>query len=80
VIIRIFRPTIHPGKDSEFESFLRNTAIPLVAQQTRAPLPRPSRDRNHAVGELTAVTDRLNLAKVPTPESALDPPGQYQQQ
>jgi heme-degrading monooxygenase HmoA len=34
VIIRIFRPTIHPGKDSEFESFLRNTAIPLVAQQT----------------------------------------------
>jgi hypothetical protein len=23
VIIRIFRPTIHPGKESEFESFLR---------------------------------------------------------
>ena len=33
MIIRIFRPTIHPGKESEFESFLADTAAPLVAQQ-----------------------------------------------
>jgi hypothetical protein len=29
MIIRVFRPTIHPGKEAEFESFLRETAIPL---------------------------------------------------
>jgi heme-degrading monooxygenase HmoA len=33
VIIRVFRPTIHPGKESEFESFLRETAVPLVSRQ-----------------------------------------------
>jgi heme-degrading monooxygenase HmoA len=34
VIIRVFRPTIQPGKQEEFESFLRETAIPLVSQQS----------------------------------------------
>jgi hypothetical protein len=34
VIIRVFRPMIHPGKESEFESFLRDTAVPLVSQQS----------------------------------------------
>jgi heme-degrading monooxygenase HmoA len=34
MIIRVFRPTIHPGKEAEFESFLRATAVPLVSQQT----------------------------------------------
>ncbi len=34
MIIRVFRPTIHPGKESEFESFLRDTAIPLVSRQS----------------------------------------------
>ncbi|HET6758209.1 MAG TPA: antibiotic biosynthesis monooxygenase [Propionibacteriaceae bacterium] len=34
MIIRVFRPTIHPGKEAEFESFLRETAIPLVSQQS----------------------------------------------
>ena len=33
VIIRVFRPTIHPGKEAEFESFLRETAVPLVSRQ-----------------------------------------------
>jgi hypothetical protein len=33
VIIRVFRPTIHPGKEREFEAFLRDTAIPLVSRQ-----------------------------------------------
>lgn len=34
MIIRVFRPTIHPGKEAEFESFLRETAMPLVSQQS----------------------------------------------
>jgi heme-degrading monooxygenase HmoA len=34
MIIRVFRPTIHPGKEAEFESFLRDTAMPLVSQQS----------------------------------------------
>jgi hypothetical protein len=34
VIIRVFRPTIHPGKEDEFEAFLRETAVPLVSQQS----------------------------------------------
>ena len=34
MIIRVFRPTIHPGKEREFESFLQETARPLVSQQS----------------------------------------------
>ena len=34
MIIRGFRPTIHPGKEAEFESFLRETAVPLVSRQS----------------------------------------------
>jgi len=34
MIIRVFRPTIHPGKESEFESFLHSEAIPLVSGQS----------------------------------------------
>ena len=34
MVIRVFRPTIHPGKEAEFESFLRNTAVPLVSRQS----------------------------------------------
>jgi hypothetical protein len=33
VIIRVFRPTIHPGKEQEFEAFLGETAVPLVSRQ-----------------------------------------------
>ena len=33
MIIRVFRPTIHPGKESDFEAFLHDTAIPLVSRQ-----------------------------------------------
>ena len=35
MIIRIFRPTIYPGKESEFESFIRNKALTLLSQQSR---------------------------------------------
>jgi heme-degrading monooxygenase HmoA len=34
VVIRVFRPTIQPGKEREFESFLRDTAVPLVSRQS----------------------------------------------
>jgi heme-degrading monooxygenase HmoA len=34
MIIRVFRPTIYPGKESEFESFLGEEAIPLVSRQS----------------------------------------------
>jgi heme-degrading monooxygenase HmoA len=34
MIIRVFRPTIHPGKERDFESFLRETAVPLVSKQS----------------------------------------------
>ena len=33
MIIRVFRPTIHPGKEQEFEAFLGETAVPLVSRQ-----------------------------------------------
>jgi heme-degrading monooxygenase HmoA len=33
MIIRVFKPTIHAGKEREFESFLRDTALPLVSRQ-----------------------------------------------
>ena len=32
-MIGVFRPTIHPGKEHEFEAFLHDTALPLVSQQ-----------------------------------------------
>ena len=34
MVIRVFRPTIHPGKEDEFEAFLRETAVPLVSKQS----------------------------------------------
>ena len=34
MVIRVFRPTIHPGMEAEFESFLRETAVPLVSRQS----------------------------------------------
>ena len=33
MIIRVFRPTIHSGKEREFEAFLRDAAVPFVSQQ-----------------------------------------------
>ena len=34
MVIRVFLPTIHPGKEVEFESFLGDTAVPLVSRQS----------------------------------------------
>jgi quinol monooxygenase YgiN len=33
VIIRVFRARIHPGKEDEFERFVRETGVPMVQAQ-----------------------------------------------
>ena len=56
MIIRIFRPTIHPGKEAEFESFLRDTAIPLVSQQSGIVAQHVGRPRGPSSTEFVYVT------------------------
>jgi heme-degrading monooxygenase HmoA len=56
VIIRVFRPTIHPGKKSEFESFLRDTAIPLVSRQKGLVAQQVGRPRDPSSTEYVYVT------------------------
>jgi heme-degrading monooxygenase HmoA len=56
MIIRIFRPTIHPGKEAEFESFLRDTAIPLVSQQSGIVAQHVGRPRGSSSTEFVYVT------------------------
>jgi heme-degrading monooxygenase HmoA len=56
VIIRVFRPTIHPGKESEFESFLRETAVPLVSQQSGLIAQHVGRPRDPSSTEYLYVT------------------------
>ena len=33
MIIRVFRARIHPGKEDEFERFVRETGVPMVEAQ-----------------------------------------------
>jgi len=33
VIIRVFRAWIHPGKEDEFERFVRETGVPIVCRR-----------------------------------------------
>jgi heme-degrading monooxygenase HmoA len=56
MIIRIFRPTIHPGKEAEFESFLRDTAIPLVSQQSGIVAQHVGKPRHASSTEFVYVT------------------------
>ena len=56
MIIRVFRPTIHPGKEAEFESFLRDTAIPLVSQQSGIVAQHVGRPRGPSSTEFVYVT------------------------
>jgi heme-degrading monooxygenase HmoA len=56
MIIRVFRPTIHPGKESEFESFLRDTAIPLVSQQKGVVAQHVGKPRDPSSTEFVYVT------------------------
>jgi heme-degrading monooxygenase HmoA len=56
VIIRVFRPTIHPGKEGAFESFLRDTAGPLLAQQSGLVAQHVGRRRDPSSTEYVYVT------------------------
>ena len=56
MIIRVFRPTIYPGKESEFESFLRDTAAPLVSRQAGLVAQHAGRSRNPSSTEYVYVT------------------------
>jgi len=56
VIVRIFRPTIHPGKEEEFEAFLRDTAIPLVSQQSGLVAQHVGKPRDPSSTEFVYVT------------------------
>jgi len=56
VVIRVFRPTIHPGKEAEFESFLREVAVPLVSRQPGIVAQHVGRPRDPSSTEFLFVT------------------------
>jgi heme-degrading monooxygenase HmoA len=56
MIIRVFIPTIHPGKEREFEAFLRDTAVPLVSQQAGLVAQHAGRPRDPSSTEYVYVT------------------------
>jgi heme-degrading monooxygenase HmoA len=56
VIIRVFRPTIHSGKEEEFEVFLRETALPLVSQQSGLVAQQVGRPRDSSSTEYLFIT------------------------
>lgn len=56
MIIRVFRPTIHPGKEAEFETFLAETAIPLVSGQSGLVAQQVGKPRDPSSSEYLYVT------------------------
>jgi heme-degrading monooxygenase HmoA len=56
MIIRVFRPTIHPGRESEFESFVRDTAVSLVSRQAGLVAQHVGRSRDPSSSEYVYVT------------------------
>jgi heme-degrading monooxygenase HmoA len=64
VIIRVFRPTIHPGKEGEFESFLRDTAMPLVSRQSGLLAQHVGRPRDQSSTEYLYVTVWENVESI----------------
>ena len=56
MIIRVFRPTIHPGKEREFESFLLETAVPLVSRQSGLVAQHVGKPRDPSSTEYVFVT------------------------
>ena len=56
MIIRVFRPTIRPGKEREFEAFLRDTAVPLVSKQAGLVAQHVGRPRDPSSTEYLYVT------------------------
>ena len=64
MIIRVFRPTIHPGKESDFESFLPDTAIPLVSQPSGLLAPHVGKPRDPSSTEYLYVTIWENVESI----------------
>ena len=64
MIIRVFRPTIHPGKESEFESFLRETAVPLVSKQSGLVAQHVGRPHDRSSTEYVYVTVWEDVASI----------------
>jgi heme-degrading monooxygenase HmoA len=56
MIIRVFRPTVHPGKEAEFEAFLRDTAVPLVSRQSGLVAQHVGKPRDMSSSEYLYVT------------------------
>ena len=56
MIIRVFRPTSRPGKEIECESFLRETAIPLVSGQSGLISQHVGKPRDSSSTEFVYVT------------------------
>ncbi len=56
MVIRVFRPTIHPGKEAEFESFRRDTAVPLVSRQAGLVAQHVGKPRDSSSTEYLYVT------------------------
>jgi heme-degrading monooxygenase HmoA len=56
VIVRVFRPKIHPGKEAEFDAFLRDVAIPLVSRQSGLVAQHVGRPRDRSSTEFVYVT------------------------
>lgn len=56
MIIRVFKPTIHAGKEADFEAFLRDTAVPLVSRQTGLVTQHVGRSRDPHSTEYLYVT------------------------
>jgi heme-degrading monooxygenase HmoA len=56
MIIRVFRPTVHAGKQREFEAFLRDTAVPLVSRQSGLVAQQVGKPRDPSSTEYVYVT------------------------
>jgi len=56
MIIRVFKPTIHAGKEAEFESFIRDTAVPLVSRQAGLVSQHVGRSRDPSSTEYVYIT------------------------
>ena len=64
MIIRVFRPTIRPGKEREFESFLRDEAIPLVSRQSGLVAQYVGKPRESSSTEFLYVTVWNDVASI----------------
>lgn len=64
MIIRVFRPTVHAGKEADFESFLRDTAVPLVSRQAGLVAQHVGRSRDPLSNEYLYITVWKDLESI----------------